>query len=122
MAKKLMDEARALLNQRRRGQRAVHRIANDEGRADHHLATDLYLTILNEGEYYPIRLAIGQNMQRKIDAGKYDTHKAPQAWLYLVNPAAKKYERDFGVKIDAPTKRVVAKKLATAFEQGTMFA
>jgi hypothetical protein len=81
---------------------------------------DLYLE--NESDLYPKKQAIIANLQKKKKKGKYDAKKAPKLWLYLVNDAAKKYEKEFGSggsKIfNKPTREAVAEELAGRYENG----
>ena len=89
---------------------------------DKHAADELGLYLENESALYPEKQAIIANLQKKKKKGKYDAKKAPKLWLYLVNDAAKKYEKEFGSGganvFNKPTRESVAEELATRYENG----
>ena len=89
---------------------------------DQHAADELDLWLENEGKLYPKKQAIIKNLQKKRAKGKYDAAKAPKLWLYLVNDAAKMYDRENGspgVSIfNKPTREAVAEELAKRYANG----
>lgn len=53
------------------------------------------------------------NVRRKIEQGKYDPALAPKLWLYWINEAAKKYEREFpGTKFSLASRQMAASEIA----------
>lgn len=64
--------------------------------------------------------AIRENLLRKIKAGKYNHRQAWKLWLYLVNEAAKAYNKDYGTDhgyagFDKRTRETVAKQMSHYF-------
>ena len=84
---------------------------------DEHAATELDLYMENTSELYPQKLAILENLKRKIGKGVYDEAKAAKLWMYWVDAGAKRYVKEFGSgSIDTifnkPTRERVARDMA----------
>lgn len=79
---------------------------------DEHAVTELRLYAENESAIYPQHQAIIASIKRKMRAGKYDPHKAPKAWLYWVDAAAKRYVREFGGDLKITFPKVVRMAVA----------
>lgn len=86
--------------------------------------TELLLYLDNDGEIYRTRtIPVIKNLVRKKIKGTYDPSKAPQAWKYVVEDAAKKYAREFASPgewnkiFDVQTRREVATYLAGRFDE-----
>ncbi len=84
--------------------------------SDEDAGTELLLYLDNEEPLYRQKLAIARNLELKMKRGTYDHAKAPQAWSYVVEAAAKRYAKEFDVKwstmFNPATRRVVSKALA----------
>jgi len=60
-----------------------------------HEATELYLYAIHNGDLYGRKAdAIIENLARHMARGTYDASKAPQAWSYYVEDAARGYATD----------------------------
>jgi hypothetical protein len=107
-----VSKKRAFKVPRKKRPRIVDEIAKVE--------LDLYLE--NTGELYPQKQYIIQAMQKKKKRGKYDPAKAPKAFQYLVDAAAKRYNKEFGSGgsriFDKPTREALAEDLAKRYEHG----
>ena len=86
-------------------------------------ATELELYAENESSIYPLRQTIERSLVKKILQGVYDKRKAPQAYSYWIEEAAKRYVREFGtadqpwhVLFPADVRREVAESLTKSFE------
>jgi hypothetical protein len=80
---------------------------------------DLYAE--NTGELYSQKKAILENIRRKRARGVYDPQKAPKLWLYWVDAAAKRYQREFGSDspiFNKPTRVALAEELARKYASG----
>jgi hypothetical protein len=88
------------------------------GVADEDAADELVLYLDNDYQLYKQKEAIAENLLRKIKRGAYDHARAPDAWAYVVEEAAKKYAREFArpgewsVLFNVPTRRLAAVELA----------
>lgn len=60
------------------------------------IAAELSIYLDNEEPLYRKKLAIAKNLEKMIKRGTYDHKKAPQAWSYVVEDAAKSYSKEFG--------------------------
>ncbi len=60
---------------------------------------ELALYIDNDGQLYPQKKAIIENMKRKIERGEYDPALAVKGWMHWVDAGAKKYCKEFGCEI-----------------------
>jgi len=60
---------------------------------------ELALYIDNEGDLYPQKKAIIENMKRKVERGEYDPQLAVKGWLHWVNAGAAKYCKEFHCEI-----------------------
>lgn len=60
---------------------------------------ELALYIDNDGQLYPQKKAIIENMKRKVERGEYDPKLAVKGWLHWVDAGAKKYCKEFGCEI-----------------------
>ena len=84
-------------------------------------ATELLLYLDNEEPLYRQKKAIAANLAKKFAKGTYDSVKAPQAWSYVVEAAAKRYHKEFpggGKWSDmwpAKIRRIVAVALAERY-------
>lgn len=88
-------------------------------------ANELKLFIDNDSTlYHQQTIPIMKNLMLKRKKGVYDSKKAVQLWMYLVEAGAKKYTKDYGSP-DLPwhkmfpmdTRLATARALADAFEQ-----
>jgi hypothetical protein len=87
---------------------------------DEHAAVELALFLDNEEPLYRQKVEIAKNLTRKIKNGTYDHKLAPKLWGYVVERAAKAYDKEFGsgrprewAKMFPPVVRnLVAKDLA----------
>lgn len=92
--------------------------------ADTHAATELELYIENDARFsmhgQGQGRAISQNLWRKWKKGTYDSARAPQAWSYVVESAAKAYAKEFGGTwsrtFNPATRDLVATSLARQWE------
>lgn len=81
-------------------------------------AEELLLYLDNEHDLYLQKKLVAANLSKKIKRGTYEESRAPDAWSYVVEAAAKKYAKEFGearswhVFFDAETRRQVSKELA----------
>ena len=76
---------------------------------------ELQLFADNDHQSYNMQKSIEQNLIKKMKKGTYDSTKAVKLWQYLVDDAAKRYEKKFGTpgsKIFSVQDR---KKVAVAF-------
>ncbi len=88
--------------------------------ADPTAADELELYIENEDRFaihgHGQGRAISANLWKKWKKGTYDSSRAPQAWSYIVESAAKAYSREFGGKFNPATRDLVAESLAKRWE------
>lgn len=95
--------------------------ATHRGEADETAADELVLYLDNERDLYEQKRAIAANMLRKMERGAYDHQRAPDAWMYVVENAARKYAKEFAVARDwsaifnVPTRALAAKQLADRY-------
>lgn len=73
---------------------------NASGEVDEDLADELVLYIDNDQRFSPESpsgrgKAIRDNLLKKFRKGTYDTSRAVDAWMYLVDDAAKAYAKEF---------------------------
>jgi hypothetical protein len=88
-------------------------------------AQELMLYAENDGDLYRQRYQpIVKNLLAKKKRGVYDFAKSIQLWMYFVNAAAQKYNKEFGTPdvpwnkvFDKQTRLEVAKHFAEQFEQ-----
>ena len=76
---------------------------------------ELQLFTDNDKQAYNTQKSIEQNLLKKMKKGTYDSMKAVKLWQYMVDDAAKRYEKKFGTpgsKIFSVQDR---KKVAVAF-------
>jgi len=87
-------------------------------------ARELELYIDNDRRFSPQSpkgqgRAVALNLLRKMRRGTYDHSKAPRAWQYVVDNAARAYVREFGGDLrtifPATTRRYVAYEMANEF-------
>lgn len=60
-----------------------------------HEATDLFLTITNNGVMYPRIREVIDNLRKKYRKGVYDHNKAVDIWYYVANEGAERYAREY---------------------------
>jgi hypothetical protein len=79
---------------------------------------ELELYIDNVQPLYERKMAMWQNLVRKLDAGKYSRAKAPKLFRYLADDAAKRYAKEFGYEggFDVFTRNALSKNLVEEFE------
>lgn len=89
------------------------------GIADEDAADELVLYLDNDYQLYKQKELIADNLLRKIKRGIYDHARAPDAWIYVVEEAAKKYAKEFAsrpgewsVLFNLPTRRLAAVEIA----------
>jgi hypothetical protein len=100
---------------RRRYGRAV------SGPVDEDAAIELELYAENTSELYNQKKSILANIQRKLKSGRYDHSLAPKLWMYWVDTAAKRYQKEFGSGspiFNKNTRMAVAKELADRYKSG----
>jgi hypothetical protein len=99
-------------------------LAANAGRLDEEAASELKLYIDNTAELMGPGSqgdAIRKNLRRKIAKGTFDFDRSVDAWMYLVESGAKRYEREFGTPgtwhqmFSVPTRRAVAREIANDF-------
>jgi len=80
---------------------------------------ELELYITNEREVHPRLMAIETALDRKVKSGKFDKTKAPKAFRYVVDEAAKKYAKEFRVPVrnlfTVADKNAVAERLTKGY-------
>lgn len=62
---------------------------------DHDAMVELILFADDTGKLYPQKKSIIANLKRMITKGTYDPAKAPKAWMHWLEPAAKRYAKEF---------------------------
>lgn len=88
------------------------------GTANKVAADELLLYLDNEYDIYKQKQAIAESLLRKVKRGTYDHRRAPDAWDYVVETAAKKYAkeyanpREWSAIFNVPTRNLVATELA----------
>ena len=60
---------------------------------------ELALYVENEGDLYPMKKAIIENMKKKVERGEYDPKLAVKGWLHWVNAGAAKYCKEFHCEV-----------------------
>jgi hypothetical protein len=99
----------------------VHKLSQrTRAPVDEHAAHELDLYIENTSELYPQKLAILENLKKKIARQKYDTSLAWKIWMYWVDAGARRYVKEFGsgtidTIFNKPTREKVAKDLAKEY-------
>lgn len=94
---------------------------------DPHEATELELYIDHDSRFAMnspegIGHTTRMRLLKMVERGTYDSARAPKAWQYVVDTAAKKYKREFPtpdydpVTFSAATRRFIAKRMAEDFE------
>jgi hypothetical protein len=75
----------------------------------------------NDQQVYRQKMAVYQNLVRKLDAGTYDSDLAVKAFQYTADLAAKRYQQEFGSPgesiFSVAERREVARQLRDEFEQ-----
>lgn len=85
---------------------------------DHDGATELALTIENDGNLYRRRAQpIIKNLAKKMSKGSYNAALATKLWMYLANDGAAQYKKEYGVNFNVPTRKLVAEKLRDSYEE-----
>ena len=85
-------------------------------------ANDLVLFIQNDGQLYRQQYdPIIKNLNKKVVKKIYDREKSLKLWAALVDNGAKKYAKEQGGQswftlFSVPTRKLVAEKLRTAYE------
>lgn len=89
--------------------------------ADQAALRELDLFAENTGELYAQKKAILANIKRRREKGTYDPAKAPKLWMYWVDAAARRYQKEFGSGspvFDKPTREALAQELARRYASG----
>lgn len=97
------------------------RNAGKPASVDSHEAKELELYIDNDAALYQQWKAIVKNLQLKREKGTYNSSRAADAFMHLVDAGARKYRREFGMgtsSFSRPTRRKVAESYAASFESG----
>ena len=76
---------------------------------------ELQLFTDNDSQSYKMQQSIEQNLIKKMKKGTYDSTKAVKLWQYMVDDAAKKYEKKFGTPGTKTFSVQDRKKVAVAF-------
>jgi hypothetical protein len=63
---------------------------------DRDVADDLLLFLDNESDLYQQKKSIAANLLKKLEKGRYERERAKDAWMYVVERAAKKYADEQG--------------------------
>jgi len=94
--------------------------------ADEHAAQELVLYIENDAKLFDSNSqaqAIRKNLLRKMKKGVYDSQRADQAWMYLMETGAKAYCKEFCSSVKdwstvfaKPTRELAAAYFAKDFE------
>jgi hypothetical protein len=94
---------------------------------DPHAASELALTMENDGDLYRQKQSILENLQKKVKKGKYSPAMAPKLWLYWVEAGVRKYGKDNlsgpaeALRMFSPaTRRHVAEQFAREAERATV--
>ena len=94
------------------------------GEVDNTALTELDLYAENTSELYNQKQSILANIRRKIASGKYNHALAPKLWMYWVDAAAKRYNREFGsggnisTMFNKATREHLAHELANRYRNG----
>jgi hypothetical protein len=94
------------------------------GPVDTHAANELDLYAENTSELYNQKKSILANIRRKIASGKFDITLAPKLWMYWVDEAAKRYNKEFGsggnisTIFNKATRESLARELAQRYRTG----
>ncbi len=92
------------------------------GVVDEQAAHELDLYAENTYELYNQKKSILANIERRLAKGTYDYSKAPKLWMYWVDAAAKRYEKEFGTPgakiFNKATREALAKELADRYRTG----
>jgi hypothetical protein len=79
-------------------------------------AHELALYAINSAELYRQRIVpIITNLRRKKARGVYDAARAPRAWRYAADDAAKRYVREFGGRFDVADRDAAAHQIAAHY-------
>lgn len=95
--------------------------------ASHWAASELQLYAVNTSELIPKRMDIEKGLEKKISQGKYDSKKAPAAWLHWMDDAAKRYHKEFKGSghwfemFNKPTRECAAKMVSKDWEASEEF-
>ena len=65
---------------------------------DEDAARELELYADNTASLYNQKLAIIQNITRKLKNGTYDHSKAPKLWQYWIDAAAREFVEQYGLR------------------------
>jgi hypothetical protein len=94
------------------------------GPADTQAADELDIYAENTSELYNQKQSILANIRRKLASGKYNHALAPKLWMYWIDAAAKRYNREFGsggnisTIFNKATREHLAKELADRYRNG----
>ena len=94
------------------------------GPVDTTAADELDLYAENASELYNQKKSILANIKRKLKSGKYNHALAPKLWMYWVDAAAKRYNREFGsggnisTIFNKATREHLAHELANRYKTG----
>lgn len=81
-------------------------------------ATDLFLTIVNNGVMYHRIRGVIDNLRKKYTKGVYDHDKAIDAWYYIATEGAERYAREYaseGYRFTVTERYTVAVDLETRY-------
>lgn len=92
------------------------------GVVDETAQNELDLYAENTSELYNQKKSILANISRRISKGTYDHALAPKLWMYWVDAAAKRYQKEFGSGgspiFNRATKLALAQDLANRYRTG----
>lgn len=96
---------------------------SNPGAIDEHAADELESYIDNDDPLYKQWQAIVRNLKKHQGKGDYDTERAIDGFMHVVDAAAKKYAKEFQTgkwndTFNVPTRRSVAVALVDSFEHG----
>lgn len=81
---------------------------------------ELQLYTENDRQSYKMQQSIEQNLIKKMKKGTYDSTKAVKLWQYMIDDAAKRYEKEFGTPgiktFSVQDRKMVAVAFAKDFE------
>ena len=90
---------------------------------DNVAAHELVLYIINDRiTYENMTIPTIKNLQKKLANGKYNKEKAPDAWKYVAEYAAKRYAKEFATPaawcaiFNAATRRAAAMELMQYYD------
>ena len=87
---------------------------------DDDVLEDLELFMENTGSLHAKKMTIISNLRKKMEAGKYESARAPQAWMYWVEEGVKAYVREFSANprtmFPMELKKALAERLSKRYE------